>query len=233
MDYIEIYKKRLNRYGLDYQSRIQGQRERDFDSYLLKSIYRVDFWYENSYEPATLERYKQDETQTLSYLLTRRETMIPNGTVLTVENTEGEKKEWMIWWLENIEASGYNRYIVLKMTHELSWVGADGQRYKQWAYFSGPGTSKITDTVKSSTGDALYKQNDNLHLFITPYCAALTRDTYTEVPFRETTTAYVVSEVDVNSTPGVMYVSVDPSYLRDKTVEEDVSAEQYWLNGGK
>ena len=233
MNYIEIYKKRLNRYGLDYQSRIQGQRERDFDSYLLKSIYRVDFWYEDNYEPATLERYKQDETQTLSYLLTRRETIIPNGTVLTVENAEGEKKEWMVWWLENIEASGYNRYIVLKMTHELTWTGADGQTHKQWAYFSGPGTSKVTDTVKSSTGDALYKQNDNLHLFITPYCGALVRETYIEVPFRETNSAYVVTEVDVNSTPGVMYVSVDPSYLRDKTVEEGISAEQYWLNGGK
>ena len=60
MDYIEIYRRRLNRYGLDYQSRVQGQRERDFDNYLLKSIYRVDFWYDNMYVPATLERYKQD-----------------------------------------------------------------------------------------------------------------------------------------------------------------------------
>lgn len=86
MDYIEVYRKRLNRYGLDYQSRIQGQRERDFDSYLLKSIYRVDFWYDNIYVPAVLERYKQDYTETQGYLLTRRDVEIPNGTILTIES---------------------------------------------------------------------------------------------------------------------------------------------------
>ena len=48
MDYFNsIYKKRLNRYGLDYQSRIQGEREENFEYYLLKTIYRVDFLYEN------------------------------------------------------------------------------------------------------------------------------------------------------------------------------------------
>ena len=86
MDYIEIYRRRLNRYGLDYQSRIQGQRDRNFDDYLLKSIYRVDFWYNDTFTPATLERYKQDHTETQCYLLTRRELDIPNGTILMVES---------------------------------------------------------------------------------------------------------------------------------------------------
>ena len=35
MGYFEdIYKKRVNRYGLDYQSRIQREREELFDFYL-------------------------------------------------------------------------------------------------------------------------------------------------------------------------------------------------------
>ena len=45
--YNDVYLKRLNRYGLDYQSRVQGQREREFENYLLKTIYRVDFLYED------------------------------------------------------------------------------------------------------------------------------------------------------------------------------------------
>ena len=32
--YQNIYQKRLNRYGLDFQARIQGQREKDFENYL-------------------------------------------------------------------------------------------------------------------------------------------------------------------------------------------------------
>jgi hypothetical protein len=48
----------------------------------------------------------------------------------------------------------------------------------------------------------------------------------------------VVTELDVNSTPGVAYVSVDPSYVRNKTEitipeENASSAEYFWLNGGK
>ena len=40
--YEKVYQRRLNRYGMDYQSRIQNQRERDFESYLYKTIYRVN-----------------------------------------------------------------------------------------------------------------------------------------------------------------------------------------------
>ena len=44
MNYFEdVYLKRLNRYGYDYQSRVQAQREKVFEDLLLKSVYRVDF----------------------------------------------------------------------------------------------------------------------------------------------------------------------------------------------
>ena len=69
--YDDVYLKRLNRYGYDYQSRIQGQRERNFETLLLKSVYRVDFLFKEEMHPALLERYKQDETETMQYLLTR------------------------------------------------------------------------------------------------------------------------------------------------------------------
>mgnify|MGYP003506872608 CR=1 FL=1 len=49
MSYFDIYQLRVNRYGLDYQSRIQGKREQNFDLYLQKSIYRVDFEYNDEY----------------------------------------------------------------------------------------------------------------------------------------------------------------------------------------
>ena len=235
MDYIEIYKRRLNRYGLDYQSRVQGQRDRNFDDYLLKSIYRVDFWYNDTFTPATLERYKQDYTETQCYLLTKRDLEIPNGTILMVESKDGSTKPWMVWWKEEIEASGYNRYVVLKMTHLLTWRDAEKVLHEQWAYFSGPGTSTISDTVKSSTGEPLYKENNNLHMFVTSYNSSIARDVYLEVSYKETITSYVVSETDVNSTPGVVYVTVDPSYIRDKSAVSDEntqSAADFWFSGG-
>ena len=235
MEYFEVYKRRLNRYGLDYQSRVQGQRDRNFDDYLLKSIYRVDFWYNDTFTPATLERYKQDYTETQCYLLTRRDLEIPNGTILMVESRDGSTKPWMIWWKEEIEASGYNRYVVLRMTHLLTWRDADKNVHEQWAYFSGPGNVNIQDVLKSPSAEAIYKENNNLYMFVTSYNSSVTRDTYFEIPYEETTTAYVTSGVDVNSTPGVMYVTADSSYIRDKSAEEtpkEESAANYWISGG-
>ena len=87
--YDEIYLKRLNRYGLDYQSRIQGQRERNFENYLLKTLYLVEFQYEDTVHPGSLERYKQDYTETQAYLLTRIDLKIPNGTILDIVNQDG------------------------------------------------------------------------------------------------------------------------------------------------
>ena len=235
MEYLEVYKRRLNRYGLDYQSRVQGQRDRNFDDYLLKSIYRVDFWYNDTFTPATLERYKQDYTETQCYLLTRRETEIPSGTILMIESQDGTTKPWMIWWKEEIEASGYNRYVVLKMTHLLTWRDAENSLHEQWAYFSGPGNVNMLDVLKSQSAEAIYKENNNLYMFVTSYNASIKRDIYFEISYKDTDTAYVVTGTDVNSTPGVMYVTADSSYIRDKSAENNApaqSAANFWISGG-
>lgn len=94
--------------------------------------------------PGSLERYKQDYSETQAYLLTKRDLEIPNGTVLMIRSQDKATAPWMVWWLEQIEASGYNRYVMLKMTHYLTWNAANG-KISQWAYFSGPGTSTILD----------------------------------------------------------------------------------------
>lgn len=234
--YENIYQKRLNRYGLDFQARIQGQREKDFENYLYKTIYRVDFEYEGKRHPGSLERYKQDYSETQGYLLTRNNLRIPNGTILQIKSQNESTSFWMIWWLEQIESSGYNRYVVLKMTHYLSW-NHDGLELSQWGYFRGPGTSTILDTIKTSSNRPVYSENNNLHMFITPQNNTLTRDQYFEVEQGGLLQGYVVKEFDINSTPGVGYITVDPVPLRDKQLvpkptEKDEKEDFYWLNGG-
>ena len=234
--YEQVYQRRLNRYGLDYQSRIQSQRERDFDSYLYKTIYRVDFEFNGEFVPASLERYKQDYSETQGYLLTKIDVQIPNGTVLMIESKKGNTTPWMIWWLEQIEASGYNRYVVLKMTHLLKWKV--GENFvEQWAYFSGPGNSAIADSVRTSTGQPIYSENNNLHTFITTQNETINRDLYFEVTQGNIVQGYVVKEFDINSTPGVNYVTVDPVPTRDTVTipaktSEDKKEDFFWLQGG-
>lgn len=232
-EYYDIYRKRLNRYGYDYQSRVQNQREREFSDLLNKSIYRVDFDYEGNQCAAVLEPYKQDHTQTQAYLLTKIETKLPNGCVLMIKSRDGSENPWMVWWLEHMEASGYNRYVMLKTNYQLK-IG----EISQWGYFVGPGTSAISDTMKSASGYPVYNENNNLYRFITPYSDNLEKDTYFEVTYQEKPAGFVIKDIDIHSTPGVAYVSVDPVPLREAAEEvgEPATPEEnqdyFWLNGG-
>ena len=237
--FYDVYLKRLNRYGYDYQMRIQSQREKVFEGLLLKSIYRVDFEYEQEMHPALLERYKQDETQLMQYLLTRVSLNIPNGTILMIPDKDMVEQPWLVYWLENIKAGGYNRYIVLKMTHYINWRGRNGDIHSSWAYMYGQQDNMLKDEIRSrSRTDAIYAESLKSSFFIIPTNEFIRKDDYIEIGEGALKEAYRVTGYDINSTPGVEYVTIDPVYLRDHTpapeqTEEDDSADFYWLNGGK
>lgn len=232
--YEDIYLKRLNRYGYDYQTRIQGQRERVFEDKLLKSIYRVDFEYENELHPATLERYKQDETQLMQYLLTRVSLNLPNGTILMIPDKDDILQPWLVYWLESIKASGYNRYIILKMTHFIKWKDRDNIEQGSWCYLHGSGDSALKDTLR--TVGALYREDDNSRFLIMPLNEKIKKDDYFEIGEGGLKEAYRVTGYDTLSTPGVEYVTLNPMYIKDQSLQsihpEDSSEDLFWLTGG-
>lgn len=236
--YYDIYLKRLNRYGNDYQTRTQKKRERDFENYLLKSVYRVEFDYNQEIVPATFERYKQDETETLHYLLTRVDINIPNGTILMIPNKDDELKPWMVYYLEAIKASGYNRYIMLKMTHFLTWKDREGIVRNSWAYFYGQEDNMLKDELQSrSRSDVRYTENLKGSFFVLPTTGYLKKDDYLELGEGTLKEAYRVTGYDIQSTLGVEYVTVDPIYLYDNSPapekqEEDDDEDFFWLEGG-
>lgn len=240
MDYYnDVYKKRLNRYGLDYQSRVQGMRERSFELLLEKSIYRIDFDYDGKINPGVFEKYKQDETRTLHYLLTRTNLNIPNGTILMISNKDNQEEPWMIYYLEDIKTSGYNRYIMLKMTHYITWKARDNKIYSSWAYLYGQENNMLKDELQArSRADARYTENLKTSFFILPINEHIRKDDYLVInentPLEE---AYVVTGYDINSTKGVEYITIDPVYIRDKNpdpikTETDSNEDFFWIEGG-
>lgn len=238
MNYFEdVYLKRLNRYGLDHQSRVQAQREKEFETYLLKSVYRVDFYFDGEEHPGTFEKYKQDETETLHYLLTRRDLDMPNGTIIRIKNKNGIEIPWLVYWMEEIAASGYNKYVMLKLTHYITWKGRDDKQYSSWAYMYGQEDNMLKDELKSrSRSRVLYNENLKLSFFIMPTHTKLRKDDYFTVGEGELQEGYRVTGYDIQSTPGVEYVTVDPVYLYDTSAapvqtEEDDPSEFFWLGG--
>lgn len=238
MNYFEVYKKRANRFGEDYQSRIQGAREEVFERLLLKSNYRVDFEFDGQMIEGILERYKQDETETMQYLLTRVDVNIPAGTVLMIPNKDEIEKPWMIYYLEDIKASGYNRYIVLKMSHFLTWTARDGSEQSSWAYMFGQENNMLKDEIRSrSRMDTFYAENLKLNFFVLPVNAKILKDDYFIVGEGDLQEYYRVTGYDRQSTEGVEYVSIDPTYEYDLTpmpekTEEDSDSDFYWATGG-
>ena len=239
MNYFEdVYLKRLNRYGYDYQSRIQAQREKVFEGLLLKSIYRVDFVYEDEMHPGLLERYKQDETETMQYLLTRVGLNMPNGTLLMIPDKDMKEQPWLVYWLESIKSSGYNRYIVLKMTHFITWRDRSNIERSTWCYLYGQEDNMLKDEIRSrSRSDTIYAENLKSSFFVCPTNEFIRKDDYMEIGIDALKEGYRVTGYDIISTPGVEYVTVDPVYLRDHSAppvqkEEDDPAKFFWLNGG-
>lgn len=240
MDYFnDVYLRRLNRYGLDYQSRLQNKREENFENLLLKSIYRVDFDYQDKTHPGIFERYKQDNTETLHYLLTRVNLNLPNGTILMIPNKDGELKPWLVYWLEEIVASGYNRYVMLRMTHNISWTARDGSLQTSWVYMYGQENNMLKDELKSrSRSNVIYNENLKLSFFVMPLNEYIRKDDYLEIGEGTLKEAYVVTGYDIQSTPGVEFVSVDPVYIRDNSAPpeqtpEDNKEDFFWLNKGE
>jgi uncharacterized protein YpmB len=72
-------------------------------------------------------------------------------------------------------------------------------------------------------------------MFVTSYNKAIERDNYFEISYQDSTTAYVITGIDVNSTPAVVYVTADSSYIRDKSADNNASAQSaanFWISGG-
>lgn len=239
MSYFEIYNKRLNRYGQNHQERMQTEREKTFEAYLAKSVYRVNFIYNRENCVGSFEKYKQDETETLAYLLTNVHLNIRSGTVLFIPNKDGKSKPWMVYYLETIKASGYNRYIMLKMTHFLKWTGRDKCTHTSWAYMYGQENNMLKDEFKArSRMDTVYDENLKSSFFVMPRTQFINKDDYLIVGSKPYEEFYRVTGYDRQSTEGIEYVTIDPVYEYDLSpspinVDPENSEDFFWLSGGE
>lgn len=238
MEYYDIYNLRLNRYGFDYQSRIQNKREKEFRALLAKSVYRIEFEYDGKPLVGSFEKYKQDDTETLHYLLTETDVNLPGGAVLDLPDKDGIMRPWMVYYIERINASGYNRYIMLRMTHFLTWRARDGSEQTSWAYMYGQEDNMLKNEIKSrSRMDTIYGENLKLSFFVMPVNPYIRRDDYFIIGEKPLQEYYRVTGYDIQSTQGVEYVSIDPVYEFDLTpAPERQDGEDpkdfYWLEGG-
>lgn len=155
MSYFDVYLKRVNRYGNNLQERIQGKKEHDFEVFMSKSPNKVTAWNneigleEDGYS-AVLQTKEYDQDEVVDYLLVPLEQEIAMGTIIYTfnkrhDNIEYEDKKnpgyrrWINYAIDPYTSTGYNRYTVVELESELSWV-VNGIKYTSFAHATGGGS---------------------------------------------------------------------------------------------
>lgn len=237
----DAYLRRVNRNGTTPQSRVQNQRERFFEDHLRQSVYYTQFEHNGETREGEFTRMRQKEGETLHYLLTRINEPLKSGTIVFLPDQWGNRNPWMVFYLEDIPVSGYNRHIMLRMTHLVEWVsGLDDAPHWTFASFYGQQDNMLKNEVRSrSRVDTLYRENLKTSFFVAPMNEFIKREDYFTIKNAAgSLEAYVVTGLDTQTQPGVVYVTVDPTPVRDETPvvyteENPPNMEDYWLNGGE
>lgn len=152
MGYYDNYLKRVNRYGNTLQERIQGKREHDFEVFMKKSPNQVNAWNNSAEgEPynAILQTKEYDQDEVVDYLLVPLENEIPMGTIIYTKDARHKQvvyedkiyptRRWINYAIDPYTSSGYNRYTVVELESELSWVDK-GIKYTAYAHATGGGS---------------------------------------------------------------------------------------------
>ena len=152
MSYFDTYMKRINRYGSNPQERIQGKREHDFKVFMNKSPNLVRAWnnkVEGDSYKAVLQTKEYDQDEVTDYLLVPLKNEIPMGTIIYTEDSrhkqvtyEGKTysaRRWINYAIDPYTSAGYNRYTVVELESELSWVD-EGIKYTAFAHATGGGS---------------------------------------------------------------------------------------------
>lgn len=153
MGYYNTYEKRLNRYGTNLQERIQGKKEHDFEVFKEKSPNKVNAW-DNKIEgeayAAVLQTKEYDQDEIVDYLLVPLDHKMAMGTIIYTQDMRHKNvyyedgkntgyRRWINYAIDPYTNTGYNRYTVVELESELSWVN-DGIKYTSFAHATGGGS---------------------------------------------------------------------------------------------
>lgn len=211
MSYYEIYQKRLGRYGSTVQERMKNQRILLFEKYKEQSVYQIPFA-DSKGKPRTavFEPYKQNETKFLSYLLTDLDIELPNGWCDEIFDLDNKSLgKWMVFYLEENHSRGYNKYIMLRMSHMIS-INGEGE-YPCYCY--GQMSALIEDLVASRKADVWYEDKDKDGHIIMPV-VNIKKDDYIIINEDENE-PYLVTGFDKMTIPGVIYIALNETMTRD------------------
>lgn len=232
-NYRDVYRLRLSRNSSRPQDRIQEGREKNFERFLKSSPHKVSFEYNGFNVEGVLEPHKQDQTKTLVHLLCRVKERFNPGDVIVITERDLTDKYMFYYWEERRD-SGYNRWTMIKMNKVVSWRNDDGKEYTSDAFLYSKQGGALQNTLSTRSKQAsLYMDNVNLDFMMIPSSKDIEIGSYLEINIGDLKRAERVTGFDFISTPGIMYVSMKPTFERDHTpmpekTTEDDPTDFFW-----
>lgn len=244
MSYYDIYRKRLSKdnrveRAIERHNKLNTERATNFESFLYSSPHYVKFMYvdpitqESREVEAVLEPHQENETKEFMQLLCRVGEEFEVGAVAEIDN-----EYYMLYYWNNRKNSGYNKWTIVHMNKEVTWSDEAGE-HSTLAYMYYQQDNMLKNELRSrSRSSTLYSENLKLNFLLMPFHDHMIEQTYMEITTQGRTQGFRVTGIDIVSTPGVMYVSMDPTYLRGDTskpiqTENDDPDDFFWLNGGE
>lgn len=231
MSYYETYQARLKRNGDNAQERLERGRQLNFQKFLHQSPHYVTFEYNDEIRECVFEPSSQDSTKTVMKLLCAVDDQYNSGDII---NIKGEK--FMFWFWEQRKNSGYNKWRMIKIDQEVSWTNTgDSITHSALMHIWGQRNDYLHNIVKTQTKyGAMYLENNRLIFAMMPTDPTMMIGSYIVLNISGIEKGYVVTGFDHISTPGIMYLSIDPSYIRDETPapqksEGDSDDDFFWL----
>lgn len=210
--YREIYKKRLNRLGSNSTSRLEKGRRINFERFLKASPHYLTFKHNDKTIECVFEPYRQNQSRNIMQVLCRVGENFEAGDVATIDG-----KHYMFWYWNERQDSGYNKWTVLELSQPITWHN-DEHEYHGEAYIFSQENNMLKNEIKSRSRSAtLYLENLKLEFMIMPVDKFLKINSYLELEVAGIMHYWNVEGIDSVSTPGVMYVSMNPVMKKDLT----------------
>lgn len=226
----KTYEARLWEHGEEPTERLNNARQANFNRFLKGSPHTIDFLFGGEDWQGVLEPYRQDETKALMYLLTVVEFQPPIGSILYIE-----EENWMVYWLDEHKNKGYNRWVLVRMSREVTWYNNDKSEHSSLAYVYGQQDNMLKNEIKSrSRSAALYQENLKLYFMLMPATQVIEYGSYLVLEEGLYKQHFRVTGYDFLSTPGIVYVSIDPTLPQDSRTDTDTvepTEDDPWLGG--
>lgn len=242
MGYFEdVYLKRINIDGKNWQERIRTRKEKEFDKLYLKRTPHQAHIYELNARPndtiCSLKPHKWNEDVLISNLMvSTKEPLYSTGDLLRIHSVVDNQQRddcWLILFTENNLEKGYHLYKVICLDSEVNFTDEYGNTEFIVPVKFVSATSKIVQDVFIHSATQLgYREPDGNRFMITQDADFLTRPRY----FNYKDYGYEIAGKDNVSINNVAYITIarrlteepEPRSSQDILVGEDTN---FFLNG--